>query len=113
MAKAPKKPASKPKKKAPAKGASPRKSTPAPKKEKFDTTAFVFNYPVEEIQKAISRLEEQDADPMAEPLTDDQLYWWAVWEMQLPEVKRRGMSHVPTCAVENAVLKLPRLGGKK
>lgn len=113
MAKAPKKPASKPKKKAPVKGASPRKSTPAPKKEKFDTTAFVFNYPVEEIQKAISRLEEQDADPMAEPLTDDELYWWSYWEMILPAVIVRNITHVPTCAVENAVLKLPRLGGKK
>lgn len=107
MAKTPKK------KTPPKKGVTKKKATPVVKKEPFDKTAFVFNYPVEEIQKALSRLEAQDADPMAEPLTEDELYWWANWEMQMPEVTRRGMSHVPTCAVENAVLKLPRLGGKK
>lgn len=109
MAKAQKKPASKPCKKAPAEGASPGKATPSLKKGKFDTAAFVFDYPVEEIQRAIHRLEDQDADPMAEPLTEDELYWWAIWEMQLPEARRRGLTHVPTCAIENAVLGLPKL----
>jgi len=90
-----------------------KKGAKAPKKEKFNTSDFVFNYPIEEIQKAIVRLEQQDADPMAEPLTEGELYWWGIWELQMPDALRRGLTHIPTCAIENAVLKLPKLGGKK
>lgn len=104
MAKTPKKqsaPKRATKKKAPA------KSQTAPK-PKFDTEAFVFETPIEEIEKALQRLEAQEADDMAEPLTKDQIYWWGVWTMQLPDAKRRGLTTVPTCAKENAVLALPR-----
>lgn len=92
------------------------KAPAAPRKEKFDTEAFVFETPIEEIEKALERLEAQEADDMAEPLTKDQIYWWCVWTMQLPDAKRRGLTTVPTCAKENAVLglpKKPKSGGKK
>lgn len=81
------------------------------KKSPHDTSAFIFNTPLEEIEKALKRLEDQDLDPLAEPLTKDQLYWWAQWELQLPEAKRRGLTSVPTCSIENAVLGI--YSGKK
>lgn len=83
----------------------PAKSQTA-SKSKFDTEAFIFDTPIEKIEEALQRLEEQEADPMAEPLTQDQLYWWGIWLMQLPEAKRRGMITVPICAKESAVLGL-------
>lgn len=97
--------------KAPAKKRAPAKSkakstVKAPIKPKFDKEAFVFDTPVEEIEKALQRLEEQEADPMADPLTKDQIYYWVVWLNSLPDAKKRGMTHVPTCAIENAVLGL-------
>lgn len=109
MAKTPKKQSAR---KPATKRKAPAKSQTAPK-PKFDTEAFVFEMPIEEIEKALQRLEEQEADPMAEPLSKNQIYWWGIWTMQLPEAKRRGMTHVPTCAIENAVLGLPKIGGKK
>lgn len=104
MAKTPKKQSAK---KPATKRKAPAKSQTAPK-PKFDTEAFVFDTPIEEIEKALERLEAQEADDMAEPLTKDQIYWWGIWTMQLPEAKRRGLITVPTCAKENAVLALPR-----
>lgn len=109
MAKTPKKQSAR---KPATKRKAPAKSQTAPK-PKFDTEAFVFETAIEEIEKALQRLEEQEADPMAEPLSKDQIYWWGIWTMQLPEAKRRGLTHVPTCAIENAVLRLPKIGGKK
>lgn len=79
------------------------KSAPKPK---FDTEAFIFETPLEKIEEALQRLEEQDADPMAEPLTPDQIYWWGWWTMHMPDAKRRGMTTVPICAKESAVLGL-------
>ncbi|BBK09319.1 hypothetical protein [Klebsiella phage 05F01] len=79
------------------------------RKEKFDTEAFVFNTPIKHIEEALERLEEQDNDDMAEPLTKDQIYWWGIWTLQLPDAKKRGLETVPTCAKENAVLKLPKI----
>ncbi len=81
-------------------------SKPSQPKEKFDREAFVFQTPIEQIEAALEKLEMQDADPDAEPLTKDQIYWWCVWLNSLPDAKKRGMTHVPTCAVENAVLGL-------
>lgn len=78
----------------------------APAKPAFDKEAFVFETPIEKIEEALEALEEQDADPMAQPLTKDQTYWWCNWLINLPEAKRRGLKTVPTCAVENAVLGL-------
>lgn len=75
-------------------------------KEKFDKTAFVFNTPLEQIEEAMQRLFDQEDDPMAFPLTEDEKYWLGIWTIQLPDAKARGMTHVPTSAVENAVLKL-------
>jgi hypothetical protein len=87
------------------KRATPTKSQAVPK-PKFDTEAFVFDTPIEKIEEALQRLEEQEADPMAEPLTQDQLYWWIVWTTIMPDAKRRGMTTVPICAKESAVLGL-------
>ena len=75
-------------------------------KPKFDTEAFVFDTPIEKIEEALQRFEEQEADPMAEPLTQDQLYWFGWWTLNLPDAKRRGLKTVPTCAKENGVLKI-------
>ena len=92
--------------KTPKKQSAPKRAAPVAKKEKFDTEAFVFETPLEKIEEALARLEEQEADPMAEPLTKDQLYWWVVWTIQMPDAKARGMTSVPTCAKEAAVLGL-------
>ena len=100
MAKTPKKQSAR---KPATKRASPSPSAPKPK---FDTEAFVFDTPIEKIEEALQRLEEQEADPMAEPLTQDQLYWFGWWTLNLPDAKRRGMTTVPICAKESAVLGL-------
>lgn len=94
-----------PKKQSARKPATKRASPSAPK-PKFDTEAFVFDTPIEKIEEALQRLEEQEADPMAEPLTQDQLYWFGWWTLNLPDAKRRGLKTVPTCAKENGVLKI-------
>lgn len=108
MAKTPKKQS------APKRATKPRAKSQTAPKPKFDTEAFVFDTPLEEIEKAMQRLEEQEADPLAYPLSKDQIYWWGWWTMHMPDAKRRGMTSVPTCAKENAVLGLPKLkGGKK
>ena len=78
----------------------------AKKKEKFDTTAFVFETSIVDIEAAMARLLEQDEDPNAEPLTDLQLYWLGVWLMMLPDAKRRGLEKVPCCAQERIALGL-------
>ncbi len=109
MAKTPKKQSAR---KPATKRAAPAKSQTAPK-PKFDTEAFVFDTPIEKIEEALERLEEQEADPMAEPLTQDQLYWWSWYELNLKEAKRRGLSSILTCAKENAVLGLYEKGRKK
>lgn len=102
MAKTPKKQSAR---KPATKRKAPAKSQTAPK-PKFDTEAFVFETPIEKIEEALQRLEEQEADAMAEPLTKDQLYWWIVWTTIMPDAKRRGMTSVPICAKESAVLGL-------
>lgn len=102
MAKTPKKQSAR---KPATKRTTPAKSQTAPK-PKFDTEAFVFDTPIEKIEEALQRLEEQEADPMAEPLTQDQLYWWGWWTLHMPDAKRRGMTTVPICAKESAVLGL-------
>ena len=76
------------------------------KREKFDTSAFVFPMKVEIIEEALQRLHDQDADPMAEPLSKDEIYWMGWWELNMPELKRRGLTEVMTCAQENAALGL-------
>lgn len=85
----------------------------APAKPKFDKEVFVFDTPIEKIEEALQRLEEQEADPLALPLTKDQTYWWGIWLVNLPEAKKRGLKTVPTCAVENAVLGLYNKSAKR
>lgn len=81
-------------------------ATPKAKKEKFDTTAFVFETSIVGIEAAMSRLFEQDEDPDAEPLTASQLYWMVVWCSMLPDARRRGLEKVPCCAQERTALGL-------
>lgn len=96
------------------KTSSAKKSATKPKfdgknaKPKFDTSAFVFETPIEHIEEAIQRLEEQENDPMAEPLTNDQLYWWGWYELNLKEAKRRKLKTILTSARENAILGIPK-----
>lgn len=78
----------------------------APAKPKLDVDAFVFETEIEKIEQAMERLFEQEDDPMAEPLTKDEIYWLGIWTLQLPDAKRRGMKTVPTSAREAAVLGL-------
>lgn len=83
-----------------------KKDIKKPGKTPFDKSAFVFPTPVETIKEALQRLNDQEADPLAEPLTKDEIYWMGWWELNMPEVERRGLTEVLTCAQENAVLKL-------
>ena len=83
-----------------------RKDIKKPVKQKFDTSAFVFTTKVEIIEQALQRLHDQEADPDAEFLTKEELYWLGWWELNMPEVKRRGLTEVLTCAQENATLQL-------
>lgn len=83
-----------------------KKDIKKPVKEKFDTSAFVFTTDVGVIKDALQRLHEQEEDPEAEPLTKDQIYWMGWWDLNMPEVDRRGLTHVLTCAQENAALGL-------
>lgn len=88
----------------------------APKKQKFDTEAFVFDTPIEKIEEALAKFEARDTDPMADPFTEDELYWFGWWVLNLPEAKKRGMKSVPICAKESAVLGLyekPKRRSKK
>lgn len=83
-----------------------KKDIKKPVKDAFDKTAFVFTTKVVDIEAALQRLKEQDEDPNAEPLTKDEVYWWGWWDLNMPELKRRNMTEVLTCAQENAALKL-------
>lgn len=83
-----------------------KKDIKKPGKTTFDKSAFVFPTLVETIKEALQRLNDQEADPLAEPLTKDEIYWMGWWELNMPEVERRGLTEVLTCAQENAVLKL-------
>ncbi|WPK29351.1 DNA ligase [Escherichia phage vB_EcoM_EP57] len=86
-----------------------------PKKDKFDTEAFVFDTPIEKIEEALQRLEEQEADPMAEPLAEAknigrsnettpeeqaELEAFAKWTKQLKngyyKTKEEAENHVPS-----------------
>ncbi|QXL90587.1 hypothetical protein [Salmonella phage NINP13076] len=71
-----------------------KKDIKKPVREKFDTTAFVFNTKVEIIKEALQRLHDQEADPNAEPLTKDEIYWLGWWELNMPELERRGLTEV-------------------
>lgn len=83
-----------------------RKDIKKPVREKFDTEAFVFTTDIVLIKEALQRLHDQEADPEAEPLTKDQIYWMGWWELNMPEVDRRKIEKVLTCAKENAALGL-------
>lgn len=83
-----------------------KKDIRKPVKEKFDTSAFVFTTEVSVIKEALQRLHDQEADPDAYPLTKDEIYWMGWWELNMPEVDRRGLTSVLTCAQENAALGL-------
>ncbi len=90
--------------KTPAKKKTTKPKTQQPAKPAFDKEAFVFETPIEKIEEALQRLEEQEADPLAQPLTKDQTYWWGWWLINIAEAKRRGLQTVQTCAIENIVL---------
>jgi len=91
-----------------------KKSIKKPTKSTFDKDAFVFSTDVERLEQAIKeRLEElEDLREYQQPDADqrkrinDLCYWIGVWEIGLPEAKRRGMKTVPTSARENAILGL-------
>ncbi|QYC52491.1 putative transposase-like protein [Salmonella phage SSBI34] len=84
------------------------------KTQPFDKEAFVFSTPIEKLEKCLNeRYDElerligiKEPDPWAQDRIEDLKYWLSVWELQLPDAKRRGMVTVPTSAVENAILGL-------
>lgn len=85
-----------------------------PVKQKFDTSAFVYTTKVEILEEALDKFHEELKDLLeyASPDSDQKRrieslkYWLGVWELNLPELKRRGMTEVLTCAQENAILGL-------
>lgn len=95
-----------------------------PVKSTFDKDAFVFNTSVVVLEAALKDRHEELADlkEYAQPDSEqrkrinDLCYWLGIWEIGLPEAKRRGMTTVPTSARENAILGLfekPKKGKKK
>lgn len=85
-----------------------------PAKQKFDTSAFVYATKVEILEEALGKCHEELKDLLeyANPDSDQKRriealkYWLGIWELNLPELKRRGMTEVLTCAQENAILGL-------
>lgn len=99
-----------------------KKDIRKPVKQKFDTSAFVFPTKVEDLEAALERCnaELEDLIEYVSPDTDQKKrinelkYWLGIWELYLPDLKRRNMSEVLTCAQENATLGLyKKQKGKK
>lgn len=95
-----------------------------PTKSTFDKDAFVFNTEIvvlenaleERVEELIDLREYQQPDQEQKKRINDLCYWIGVWEIGLPEAKKRGMKTVPTSARENAILGLfekPKRGKKK
>lgn len=85
-----------------------------PVKNTFDKDAFVFNTDIALLEEILKEryAELEDLREYVQPDTDqrkrinDLCYWLGIWEIGLPEAKRRGMTTVPTSARENAILGL-------
>lgn len=83
-------------------------------KKPFDKTAFVFNTPVEKLEECLLTCNEElsrlltipKPDPWVQDRIDDLSYWLGIWELQLPDAKRRKMTIVPMSAIERVVLGL-------
>lgn len=86
----------------------------------FDTSAFVIMTPIEELEKVLvdrhaeleDLLEYRVPDHEQKKRIKDLLYWLGVWEMGLPEAKRRKMTSVPMSARERAALGFVRKSTK-
>ena len=92
-----------------------------PVKDTFDKDAFVFNIDIATLEEALKEryAELEDLKEYAQPDSEqrkrinDLCYWIGIWELGLPEAKRRGMTTVPTSARENAILGLFKKTTKK
>lgn len=91
-----------------------KKDITKPVKGKFDTSAFVFNTKVSDLETALEVCHEELKDLLeyVSPDADQKKriaelqYWLGIWELNMPELKRRKMEEVLTCAQENAALGL-------
>lgn len=85
-------------------------------KDAFDKTDFVFEVDLEVLIKTLKdRLVELDelTEIMYPTGTEkkrinDLTYWIGIHQLIIPEAKRRGMTTIPCCALESAILELPR-----
>lgn len=75
-------------------------------KIKFDTEAFVFETSLDDIQSSIDRLWQQEDDPLAEPLTKDEVYYLGWWTLNMPLFRKYNQKTALTSAKESAILKL-------
>lgn len=81
------------------------------KKEKFDTSAFVFETDLSTLEEKLlacyaeleDLLEYQQPDSEQRKRIEELKYWLGIWERDLPEAKRRGLTKVPLCAIEGRV----------
>lgn len=82
--------------------------------QKRDTTAFVFKTSLDTLEEGLKKaelelidlLEYAQPNSLQQSQIDNLIYWIAWWELNMPELKRRGMKDVLTCARENAILGL-------
>ena len=86
----------------------------------FDTSAFVIMTPIEELEQVLEDRLAELVD-LLEYLCPDYeqkkriktlQYWLGIWEMTLPDAKRRGMTSVPMSAIERATLGFVRKSNK-
>lgn len=83
-----------------------------PKKEKFDTSAFVFEVDIELLEEKLAEcyLELEDLCEYQQPDSEQRKrinelkYWLMIWERDLPEAKKRNFTKVPLSAIEGRVL---------
>lgn len=82
----------------------------------FDKTDFLFETDIEVMVQCLKeRLEElnelyeiQYKSGAEKKRQEELIYWIGIAQRDIPEAKRRGMVKVPLCAVESAVLNIPR-----
>lgn len=86
----------------------------------FDTSAFVIITPIEELEQVLEDRLAELVDLLEYLCPDHEQkkriktlqYWLGIWEMTLPDAKRRGMTSVPMSAVERATLGFVRKSTK-
>lgn len=97
-----------------------KKVNPVPDKPKLKPDEFIFDTKITDLESCLEACMEELIDLQEYRVPDgvqknrikELTYWLCVWENQLPEAKRRGMTSVPTCIIERSVLGLHKNKGK-